>query len=339
MDIVVIAGFLGSGKTSVLLHLARPLARAGVKVAVIENEVGKVGVDDQLVAAEGLPVRELYSGCICCSLRLDLISTLLDLERTFNPDVVLLEPSGVAGPDLVLDALIGYGGEINRKVVVVVVDATRAGLLQAQDLPIVTRGIRAADLLLINKADAVTAEVPIQTELWMRTLNTGAPALAVSAQTGEGMDEVATQISLLMSPPRRPAARAERPQHERTDIEMATFSWKGKLSLSSPVAGVELQQQLAALLRKLAVHAAGGGDALAGHIKAIFREGGADGYWSVSTTSAACAPQARGRLSPHIQSGELTLNAIVYGVTTESLAEAFHVHRQETCFAGAEGNP
>ena len=93
---------------------------------------------------------------------------------------------------------------------------------------------------------------------------------------------------------------------------------------------------MADLLQKLAVHAAGGEESLAGNIKAIFKDGGADGYWSVSTTSSVRAPQARGQLAPHIQNGELTLNAIVYGATTESLADAFHGFRQATCFAEAE---
>ncbi|MBT3287694.1 MAG: cobalamin biosynthesis protein P47K, partial [Victivallales bacterium] len=78
MQLIVVSGFLGSGKTTLLLALARELCRDGQrKVAVIENEVGAIGIDDALVADAGLPVREIYSGCICCSLRLDLIRTLL----------------------------------------------------------------------------------------------------------------------------------------------------------------------------------------------------------------------------------------------------------------------
>jgi len=336
MDVIVIAGFLGSGKTSVLLRLARPFTQSGRKVAVIENEVGKVGVDDQLVAAEGLSVRELYSGCICCSLRLDLVHTLLDLERTCHPDVVLLEPSGVAGPDMILDALIGYGGEIARRLVMVVVDATRASLLQSRELPIVTRGVKVAQLLLLNKADAADEPTLLQAGRWLRTLNAEAPILPVSAQTGDGMDEVVEQALCLMSKPADPVARLTHREHERTDTQMAVFSWLGRLALPAPITGKDLQDQMASLLQQMAVRAAEGQTALTGHIKAIFKEASVGGYWSVSTTSVGAVPQTRGRLPETVTSGEFTLNAIVYGVTTESLTEAFHDLRRTTCFARAE---
>ena len=75
MNLFVIAGFLGSGKTSLLLAVAKAVSESGRKMAIIENEVGKVGIDDIVLRAEGLPVREIYSGCVCCSLRLDLINT------------------------------------------------------------------------------------------------------------------------------------------------------------------------------------------------------------------------------------------------------------------------
>jgi G3E family GTPase len=113
MDILVISGFLGSGKTTLLLAVAKGLVASGRKVAIIENEIGKVGVDGETIAAEGLAVKELFSGCICCSLRINLVNTLLELERTTEPDIVIIEPSGVAGPDLLLAALVGYGGVID----------------------------------------------------------------------------------------------------------------------------------------------------------------------------------------------------------------------------------
>ncbi len=75
MNLIIIAGFLGSGKTTVLLNIARSLADGGLKVAVIENEVGKIGIDDKVLAEEGIVnLRKLFSGCVCCQLRVDLLS-------------------------------------------------------------------------------------------------------------------------------------------------------------------------------------------------------------------------------------------------------------------------
>ena len=78
MDLLIISGFLGAGKTSVLLPLARFLCeQRGMKLAIIENEVGETGIDDVVLREAGLAVRELYSGCICCSLKIDLVKTLM----------------------------------------------------------------------------------------------------------------------------------------------------------------------------------------------------------------------------------------------------------------------
>ena len=89
MELIIISGFLGSGKTTVLLSIVRDaVEKYGKKVAIIENEVGQTGVDDQFLKEQGLDVREIYSGCICCSLRMDLIQTLLELEREHDPTCI-----------------------------------------------------------------------------------------------------------------------------------------------------------------------------------------------------------------------------------------------------------
>ncbi|MBL7005961.1 MAG: hypothetical protein ISR78_02640, partial [Spirochaetia bacterium] len=77
MQILIISGFLGSGKTTLLLGLSEFLVRRGERVAIIENEVGEIPVDSSCLKAQGLTVRELYAGCICCSLREDLQKTIM----------------------------------------------------------------------------------------------------------------------------------------------------------------------------------------------------------------------------------------------------------------------
>jgi len=329
MDLIVIAGFLGSGKTSVLLQLARPLAAAGRRIAVIENEVGKVGIDDQLLTAEGLHVKELYSGCICCSLRIDLVQTLLELERSWRPDVVLVEPSGVAGPDQVLDALVGYGGEIHSRQVLVVLDATRAALLQSGTLPPVERGIKVADLLLVNKTDAVESHVVSEFSTWARTIKPGVPVLSISARTGDGIPAV---VARLTDSPRQTRATAKRvtPQatpphqhHEHSAAKAAAFSWRGKLAWATPTDSAEIQAQLSDLLQQFASRVVRDDASLPGHIKAIFQDRPAGGYLLLSTTSTKHAPQTRGRLPKMVQQGDLTCNAILYGTTKTQLAADF----------------
>jgi G3E family GTPase len=98
LKLLLISGFLGSGKTTLLLQIARRLAAASQKVAIIENEVGEIGIDGQYLRREGLEVQEMFGGCVCCTLAVDLVTTLRKLEESVQPDRVILEATGVAPP-------------------------------------------------------------------------------------------------------------------------------------------------------------------------------------------------------------------------------------------------
>jgi len=98
VKLLCIAGFLGSGKTTVLLELARTMTQSGLQLAIVENEIGDVGVDGGYVREAGLPVQELFGGCICCTLQTGLVETLRALELQYAPDWVVVEPTGLAAP-------------------------------------------------------------------------------------------------------------------------------------------------------------------------------------------------------------------------------------------------
>lgn len=100
----VISGFLGSGKTTFLRRLAVQVY-AGQRIAVVENDFGDVSIDADRLCAQGLLVSELTSGCVCCSLTARLQSMMAEILRTFSPDRILLEPSGVARLSDVLRAV------------------------------------------------------------------------------------------------------------------------------------------------------------------------------------------------------------------------------------------
>ncbi|MDR1045878.1 MAG: GTP-binding protein [Candidatus Adiutrix sp.] len=109
-DIICITGFLGSGKTT-LLNRILPLCLNHKKVAVIENDFGDTGIDAGLVAETGAAVRELASGCICCSLRGELKAALQSLVVSENPDLIFIEPSGISRSSDILSALESPAGE------------------------------------------------------------------------------------------------------------------------------------------------------------------------------------------------------------------------------------
>ena len=102
MKILLLSGFLGSGKTSALLQMAaymvRRSGRSDTSVMIIENEIGEVGVDDKVLKAGGLAVRELFAGCACCTGGADLISDIRSIRETADPEWIIIEATGVAYP-------------------------------------------------------------------------------------------------------------------------------------------------------------------------------------------------------------------------------------------------
>ncbi len=95
MKLLIIAGFLGSGKTTLLLQVAKHLAAASQRIAIIENEMGEVGVDGEYLTLEGLHVQELLGGCICCTLAAGLVGTLEKVQRLFQPTSSSWRPPGL----------------------------------------------------------------------------------------------------------------------------------------------------------------------------------------------------------------------------------------------------
>lgn len=120
MKIDIISGFLGAGKTTLIKKILEEEA-PGKKIALIENELGEVGLDGQLLKRRNLQVKDIYSGCICCTLKGNLNKSIQDIQQTFHPDRILVEPSGVARLSAILQDLKegGRGDALNLVVTVV----------------------------------------------------------------------------------------------------------------------------------------------------------------------------------------------------------------------------
>jgi G3E family GTPase len=182
MRLVLVAGFLGSGKTTLLEHIARQLTVAGRKIAIIENEAGEIGIDGNYLRQNGLEVQELYGGCICCTLSVDLVVTLQKVHRLFAPEVVLMEPTGLAWPGDIVAVARKNVSEVTLYQVVVLVDAVRFEMLMAMLTPLLTAQIEAADILAINKIDEVDQAVLESITERIRELNPHAQILTISAE-------------------------------------------------------------------------------------------------------------------------------------------------------------
>jgi G3E family GTPase len=158
MKVLVIGGFLGSGKTTLALQLARRLTGQSARVVVIENEAGEIGIDNRYLTMEGLQVQELHGGCICCTLKHSLKKTLTDVALTLRPDWIIVEPSGIADPVDVMTAVHDALPNGASASLLVIVDATRFEMLESMMEPMLISQSAAADVLVINKTDEVDAE-------------------------------------------------------------------------------------------------------------------------------------------------------------------------------------
>lgn len=160
MYIDVITGFLGSGKTTLILHLMAALS-GQEKLAVIVNEFGDIGIDGAVLANRGgAEVVELTSGCICCTLSRDLVGQVETLARNYAPDRLLIEPSGVATVSSMLKALRSLRLEryVEAIRIICLLDASDFCRLFAENRLYVESQLGKASMVIINKTDLVTPQ-------------------------------------------------------------------------------------------------------------------------------------------------------------------------------------
>ncbi|MCX6652161.1 MAG: hypothetical protein NT137_02255 [Methanomassiliicoccales archaeon] len=196
MMICQLAGFLGSGKTTLMIRLGKELGGAGKKVAIIVNEVGEVGVDGAVIESFGLRSVELTEGCICCSLSGSLQNTLRIISKEYKPDIILIEPTGLALPSKINTIIRTSMVEFDRNISVALVDAFRAERLFNEMRQFFSRQISGVDIIAINKVDLVPPERIKEIEGMIRELNPKPPLVHISAKEGEGVRELMTALGV-----------------------------------------------------------------------------------------------------------------------------------------------
>lgn len=159
LPVNVICGFLGVGKTTAIRSLLKQKP-ADEHWAVLINEMGEVGIDGDLVAADGIAVKQIAGGCMCCVSDLPSKVTLNALIREQKPDRILVEPSGIASPKTILETYRSdqYREVLDVQATVCLIDPWMISQPQFADLPTFQEQCQLADVLLASKGDAASAE-------------------------------------------------------------------------------------------------------------------------------------------------------------------------------------
>jgi len=191
MRLVQIAGYLGSGKTTLIIALSRHLSESGKKVAILVNDVGEIPVDGKVMEEYGLTVKDMGGGCICCQMAGSMRTTLRLLEKNLHPDLILIEPTGIAVPNAIRNAaqLNSEKLPITFGPTVVLFDVTRMEKLLTYDTlkRLVATQVRDAELIALSKVDRATEESLEQATEAMRKINATAEVVRLSTRTSEGI--------------------------------------------------------------------------------------------------------------------------------------------------------
>lgn len=166
----VISGFLGAGKTTLIKKLYERVFKTE-KVALVENEFGEIGVDGAFLNGAGVSVKEINSGCICCSLAGNFKTALNELLSTYDLDRIVIEPSGVGKLSEVVSAVKDANENLKINVLCTVVDANKIKLYHKNFGEFYIDQINAANTIVLSKAENFTQEKIISACEYIKQFN------------------------------------------------------------------------------------------------------------------------------------------------------------------------
>lgn len=174
----IISGFLGAGKTTFIKKMLTE-AFAGEQVVLIENEFGEIGIDGGFLKESGIEIREMNSGCICCSLVGDFGKSLKEVVEKYHPDRILIEPSGVGKLSDVIKAVRDVQGEIDAKLnsFTTVVDVTKCRIYSKNFGEFFSNQIEYAGAVILSRTDKAKPEKIEESMEILRSLNAKAPVI------------------------------------------------------------------------------------------------------------------------------------------------------------------
>ena len=175
--LIVVTGFLGSGKTSFLQHFIEYQVQMNRFVAIVQNEIGEEGLDGKLLDHD-YSVVEIDEGCICCTLVGNLKVAIQQIMESFQPDYIIVETTGLANPMNLIDEVVALEEMVRFDSVTTVVDGEHA-IGSMHEYKVAAEQIAAADIILLNKTDLLSAAQKEEVELKVRSINKHAPIFPV----------------------------------------------------------------------------------------------------------------------------------------------------------------
>lgn len=166
----VISGFLGAGKTTLIKKMFESDI-AKEQVVIIENEFGEIGIDGTFLKGAGVQIKEINSGCICCSLVGDFESSIKEIIDKFNPDRIIIEPSGVGKLSDIVKAILKVHADLKLNIVVTVVDGGKCKMYIKNFGEFYIDQVKEAHNVVISKADVLPQEKVMNAYNQIRELN------------------------------------------------------------------------------------------------------------------------------------------------------------------------
>lgn len=183
----IISGFLGAGKTTFIKKLLKE-AFKGEQVVLIENEFGEIGIDGGFLKEAGIEIKEMNSGCICCSLVGDFEKSLKEVIDTYHPDRILIEPSGVGKLSDVIkavqDAQVNLDAQLNS--FTTVVDVTKCRIYSKNFGEFFSNQIEYAGAIILSRTDKAKHEKVEESVAILRGLNEKAPIITTPIEQLSG---------------------------------------------------------------------------------------------------------------------------------------------------------
>ena len=170
IKIDVISGFLGAGKTTLIKKLFESRLK-NEKVVLIENEFGEIGVDGSFLKNSGVQIKEINSGCICCSLVGDFSKSMKELVENYAPDRIIIEPSGVGKLSDIIKAIEKVDEPLKINIVATVVDGGKCKMYYKNFGEFYDDQVKQANTIIVSKADKLTNDKVLAAVELIKSLN------------------------------------------------------------------------------------------------------------------------------------------------------------------------